>query len=120
MFTVAAQIAHTAGTVDWFIAGAFSITGFDMDFPTHSAAARAVTTLAEARLLLDASYDAAIARIERTPLVELHVPIVAGPIMGGVPRIAIFEAMADHTAHHRGALGVYARLLGLIPSMPYA
>jgi hypothetical protein len=26
----------------------------------------------------------------------------------------------DHTAHHRGALTVYSRLLGKVPKMPYA
>lgn len=120
MFTVANQIAHTAGTVDWFIAGAFSADGFAMDFQAHEAAAREVTSLEAARALLDASYDRAIARLERTTLAELHVPIAPGPIMGGMPRIGIIEAMADHAAHHRGALGVYARLLGLAPAMPYA
>jgi uncharacterized damage-inducible protein DinB len=39
--------------------------------------------------------------------------------MGGVPRFAITNALTDHTAHHRGALTVYARLLGLVPPMPY-
>jgi uncharacterized damage-inducible protein DinB len=40
--------------------------------------------------------------------------------MGGVPRMAIFGAITDHTAHHRGALTVYARLAGAVPPMPYA
>jgi uncharacterized damage-inducible protein DinB len=40
-------------------------------------------------------------------------------VMGGAPRIAIVGAIADHTAHHRGALTVYARLLGVVPPMPY-
>ncbi len=26
---------------------------------------------------------------------------------------------SSHTAHHRGALAVYARLLGKVPAMPY-
>ena len=39
--------------------------------------------------------------------------------MGGLPRSAIFGAITDHTAHHRGALTVYARLLGKTPPMPY-
>jgi uncharacterized damage-inducible protein DinB len=39
--------------------------------------------------------------------------------MGGLPRYAIVSALTDHTAHHRGALTVYARLLGLVPPMPY-
>ena len=32
MFTVAAQVAHVAHTVDWFVEGAFG-SGWDMDFP---------------------------------------------------------------------------------------
>jgi uncharacterized damage-inducible protein DinB len=47
-------------------------------------------------------------------------PIADGPIMGGAPRMAIFGAITDHTAHHRGALTVYARLGGAVPPMPYA
>ena len=39
--------------------------------------------------------------------------------MGGQPRLAIFGALTDHTAHHRGALSVYTRLLGKVPPMPY-
>jgi uncharacterized damage-inducible protein DinB len=34
--------------------------------------------------------------------------------------MAIFGAITDHTAHHRGALTVYARLAGAVPPMPYA
>jgi uncharacterized damage-inducible protein DinB len=33
--------------------------------------------------------------------------------------MAIFGAITDHTAHHRGALTVYARLNGIVPPMPY-
>ena len=50
---------------------------------------------------------------------NMEAPIVEGPILGGAPRSAIIPAMADHTAHHRGALTVYARLCGKTPSMPY-
>jgi uncharacterized damage-inducible protein DinB len=49
---------------------------------------------------------------------EWQEPIASG-IMGGAPRAAIFSGMADHTAHHRGALAVYARLTGKTPEMPY-
>jgi len=27
--------------------------------------------------------------------------------------------MVEHTAHHRGALTVYSRVLGKVPAMPY-
>ena len=50
---------------------------------------------------------------------EWMAPLPEGPIMGGQPRIAIFEGLYDHTAHHRGALSVYSRLLGKVPAMPY-
>ena len=33
--------------------------------------------------------------------------------------MAIASAITDHTAHHRGALTVYARVSGLVPPMPY-
>jgi uncharacterized damage-inducible protein DinB len=39
--------------------------------------------------------------------------------MGGLPKHAIWTAVLDHTAHHRGALTVYSRLLGKVPAMPY-
>ncbi len=120
MLSVAAQIAHAAHTVDWFITGAFSPQGFDLDFAAHERAARAVATLATARALFVAAYARAIAKLEATSRAELMVPIAAGPIMGGVPRIALIESLADHTAHHRGALAVYARLCGRVPAMPYA
>jgi uncharacterized damage-inducible protein DinB len=120
MFTVAHHIAHAALTVDWFVAGAFSPQGFDLDFAGHDTAARKVTDLEEARQRFAAAFAAAIQRIGTTSLADLHLPIAAGPIMGSAPRLAIIEGIADHTAHHRGALTVYARLLGLVPAMPYA
>ncbi len=43
-----------------------------------------------------------------------------GPIMDRAPVLAVFEGITDHTAHHRGSLAVYARLLGKEPKMPYA
>jgi len=39
--------------------------------------------------------------------------------MGGRPLFEIIGAMVEHTAHHRGALAVYTRLLGKVPPMPY-
>ena len=35
------------------------------------------------------------------------------------PVVAIVGGIEDHTAHHRGALTVYARLLDRVPPMPY-
>lgn len=120
MFSVAAQIAHAAITVEWFLEGAFRPQGFDLDFTAHETAARNVVHLDVAIKLFSDNYSLAITAIERLSMDELHIPIPPGPIMGGAPRLAIISAMADHTAHHRGSLATYGRLLGLTPSMPYA
>lgn len=119
-FTVAQQVAHVAQTIDWFVEGAFRPQGFDLDFAAHQAAVRRVETLSEAFTWLARSVDAAAADIGRRSEAEMAMPIAAGPVMGGAPRVAIVGAIAEHMAHHRGALSVYARLLGYAPPMPYA
>ncbi len=119
-FTVAQQVAHVAQTIDWFVEGAFRPQGFDLDFAAHQAAVRRVESLSEAFTWLARSIDAAAADIGRRSEAEMAAPIAAGPIMGGLPRAAIIGAITEHMAHHRGALSVYARLLGYAPPMPYA
>jgi len=118
-FTTAQQVAHVAQTIDWFLDGAFRPEGFDLDFATHQAAIGGVTSLRAAREWLDRSTARAIDLFSSKAPEELAAPIAAGPIMGGVPRSAIVSSIADHTAHHRGALTVYARLLGRQPALPY-
>ena len=120
MLPVAAQVAHVAHTVDWFMHGAFSSTGFDMDFAQHEVEVRQVTSLALARTRVADAYARAGATLESLSRAALEQPIAAGPIMGGAPRLALVSALNDHTAHHRGALAVYARLCGRVPAMPYA
>lgn len=120
LLSVAGHIAHAGITIEWFIAGAFSPAGFDMDFPAHEREARSITTVHEARARFTSAYAVAIAKFEHTSMSELLIPIADGQIMGGAPRCAIAAAMGDHTAHHRGALSVYARLCNRVPAMPYA
>lgn len=118
MFTVAQQVGHTAATVDWFVAGAFErADGFDMDFAAFEARVRTVSSLAAARAWLDRSFATAAQAI-RANAARLGEPLPPG-IMGGMPRGCIAGAINDHTAHHRGALAVYARLRGKVPPMPY-
>jgi uncharacterized damage-inducible protein DinB len=119
MFTVAAQVAHAAQTIDWFFDGVFGGSGFSLDFAKHDAEVRACTSLAAAREW----FNAAIARAKAATLAhgaeEWAQLLPPGPIMGGEPRFFVIGAINDHTAHHRGALTVYSRLLGLVPPMPY-
>jgi len=119
MFTAAAQVAHVAQTIDWFLAGAFSDKGFDMDFERMDKEVRGCASIEAARKWFNEATDRAKAAAEAHSAAEWAVPLPPGPIMGGLPRFAIVSALTDHTAHHRGALTVYARLLGKVPPMPY-
>ena len=118
-FTASQQVAHVAQTVDWFLEGAFRPEGFNMDFEALDDEVRKVDSLAAAREWLDRSFAAAIDKLSSHSPEELAEPLPEGPIMGGAPRFAIVGGIQDHTAHHRGALTVYARLRGHTPPMPY-
>jgi len=118
-FTAAAQIAHTAQTIDWFFNGAFAPAGFDMNFEQMDKDVRGCQSLDAARAWFNAATDRAKATAAAHTAEEWAAPLPAGPIMGGLPRVAIINALTDHTAHHRGALTVYTRLLGMVPPMPY-
>ena len=119
MYTAAQLVAHVAQTVDWFVQGAFAAGGFDLDFEKMDKEVRGVTSLSAARAWLDKACDGAKAAIDANSDAAWAEPLPPGPIMGGLPRLAVFGALTDHTAHHRGALSVYARLLGKVPPMPY-
>jgi uncharacterized damage-inducible protein DinB len=119
LFTVSQMVAHVAQTVEWFFAGAFAAEGFDMDFERMDKEVRGTTSLKAAREWFERACQSASASIESHSDQEWFAPMAPGPIMGGMPRIAILGALTDHSAHHRGALTVYSRLLGKTPPMPY-
>ena len=119
VYTTAQQIAHTAQTVDWFITGAFVDDKFDLDFEEHHNQVKKVESITEAKEWLKRSFDNAIEVIESKSDEEILSPLPEGPIMGGAPRFTVIGSISDHTAHHRGALTVYARLVGKTPKMPY-
>jgi uncharacterized damage-inducible protein DinB len=119
MMTVAQQVAHTAQTLDWFLEGAAGPEGFDLDFEKHAKALEAVTSLTAARQMLATVYAKAIDFLRSRSPEDLARPLPAGPVMGGQPISDIVWSMVEHTAHHRGALTVYSRLLGKVPPMPY-
>ncbi len=118
-YTVVNQVAHVAQTIDWFIEGMFKPEGFDLDFDAHTKVMMACTSLTSARQWFDRAIGTAIDVISSKTDQELLQPLPPGPVMGGAPRSAVVGAIADHTAHHRGALTVYSRLLGKVPLMPY-
>jgi uncharacterized damage-inducible protein DinB len=119
MYTAAQLVAHVAQTVDWFVQGAFAPAGFDLDFERMDKEIRAVASLGAGRAWLERACAAAKAAIESRTEADWAQLLPPGPIMGGVPRAAVFGALVDHTAHHRGVLSVYTRLLDKVPPMPY-
>jgi len=119
MFTAAQQVAHVAMTLDWFIQGVSRPEGFDLDFEKDSKKLMAVTSLATARIMLEAAFTSSVAFLRASTGEQLARPLPPGPVMGGQPINSIVWAMVEHTAHHRGALSVYSRLLGKVPPMPY-
>ncbi|MHC4959002.1 MAG: DinB family protein [Planctomycetota bacterium] len=119
MYTVAQQVAHVAETVDWFVAGGFSPEGFDKDFEALDKRVRAVTSLTAARAWLERAFTEATEVFSNKTPDELMEPIKDDHILSGEPRTVIVPGITEHTAHHRGALTVYARMLGKTPAMPY-
>jgi len=119
MMTAAQQVAHVAHTIDWFLEGAFRPEGFDLNWEEQAKVVGGYTSLEQARAWFERAVANAIARTASLTDAELLEALPAGPIMGGAPRMAIFGSITDHTAHHRGALTVYARLNGIVPPMPY-
>jgi uncharacterized damage-inducible protein DinB len=119
VMTVAQQVAHTAQTLDWFVEGVTRPEGFDLDFEKFGREVEALTSLAAARQKLERAFANAVAFVRSRTPEQMAQPLPAGPIMGGQPISDLIWAMVEHTAHHRGALTVYSRLLGKTPPMPY-
>ena len=119
LMTTAQQVAHAAQTIDWFMEGAFGPSGFSMDFESMAKVVAQVKSLQAAREWFDKSVASASATLGAKSDADLLTPLPPGPIMGGMPRMAIVGAITDHTAHHRGVLTVHARLNKIVPPMPY-
>jgi uncharacterized damage-inducible protein DinB len=119
MMTVAQQVAHAALTIDWFVEGASQPEGFNLDFEAQAKVLMSVTSLTAARQKLEAAYANAVRFVRSLSTEQLARPL-AGPIMAGAPVSDVVLGIIEHTAHHRGALTVYSRALGKVPTMPYA
>lgn len=116
MFTVANHVAHAADIVQWLCDGAFTADRFDTDLVARERRIRQVTSLAEARRRFDAAYDRASRIAAAIPDERLRTGTVPpNVVVGEVALIRVLSMMDDHTAHHRGALTVYSRLLGKTP-----
>jgi len=119
MYSTAQQVKHIAGTIHWYLDGAFNPDGFDMDFEKHEAILRDARSLEKSRGELKEAFDRARSMVRDMSEEDWMAPLPEGPVMGGLPRFGIIGAIVEHTAHHRGSLATYTRLLGKVPPMPY-
>jgi len=78
----------------------------------------AYASLEKAREWFKKSIENAVATVGGKSDAELQQMMPENQIMNG-PRLIVIGAISDHTAHHRGALTIYSRLLGKEPKMPY-
>ena len=118
--SVVEHVAHAAQSIEWFVAGMTSYDGFDLNFESHWEEVGKVKTLHEARSWFSKAIEDAISTIQDMSEDELSSLLPEGEVMGKEPKYKVVPAIAEHTAHHRGALTVYSRLLGKEPKMPYA
>ncbi|MBI1291282.1 hypothetical protein GC173_08570 [bacterium] len=118
MMTAAQQIVHIAATLDWFLEGVFG-SGFHDDFSAQQEALARATSIAEARVQLNAAWDRWIAAVENCPESTLQDVLPPNPFFQGKIRETVIMYNSDHTAHHRGILTVYLRHLGITPPMVY-
>lgn len=119
MMSVAQHVAHAAQVIDWLLEGAFRAEAFDVDFEPQIVRSMEVSSLAAARDWFEESMAQAIGVFEGLDDQALLKLLPEGPVLGGMPRLAIAGAIAEHTSHHRGALAVYARLNHVAPQSPY-
>lgn len=119
MMTVAQHVWHVAATIEWFVDGASRPEGFDLDFEAALKELAEVRSLRAARHKLDTAFARAVDFLRALDPEELARPLPEGPVLGGRGVYEIVNGMVEHTAHHRGALAVYSRLLGKVPPVPY-
>ncbi len=119
MLTVAQQVAHAAQSIEWFINAANNEAKFDLDFETAHAEVREYTSFDKAVEWFNRASQKGIDLYNGMSEEEIMTPLPDNPIMGPVPKAALLGSITDHTAHHRGSLAIYARLLGKVPQMPY-
>lgn len=117
MLTVKEHVAHVGHTLDWFL-DALETGEYDMDFESQAREVAAVESLVAAFAWVDRAFGRVADYLAAATAESLAEMQPENPIING-PKGSVFAVLVEHTAHHRGALTVYARLQGLVPPMPY-
>lgn len=119
MRTVGQQIKHIALTTKFYYETVFG-SGFTMSFEDYKAEMKKPISLEKALKDLDECYNKAESLVGNKTAAELNAPLPDNPMLGEGTLESVIIRNTDHTAHHRGALTVYLRLLGIKPQIIYA
>lgn len=94
---------------------------FDQYLPTGPELREARGSLSLALSLFDRHMDALAEKLAALTEEELNGSPLENPLfpVEGMTNADLLDSLFDHTAHHRGALSSYARLLGYDPRLPY-
>lgn len=107
-----------AQTIEWFFEGAFRPCGFSMQWEAMDRQVRSGKSLAEGELLARARFRRRSGGHCVAQRGKVGGAAAGGIHPGGAPRFTILGTIGDRTAHHRGALAVYARLRRKVPPVP--
>ncbi|MCP4727525.1 MAG: DinB family protein [bacterium] len=120
MLTASQQIKHIALTGKWFYSKALG-TGFEFaSFDAYLEEMQKPLTLQEALDLLNETYEESVRAFGNMTEKEFDEIVKDDPMLGTFKKSDMIFYNNEHTAHHRGALSVYLRLLGITPTMIYA
>ncbi len=120
ILTASQQIKHIALTTRWFYSKALG-TGFDFSsFDEYLEGMQKPIELMEAVRMLNETYDESVPAFEKMTEAQLGAVVKDDPMLGTFLISDLIYYNNEHTAHHRGALSVYLRLLGITPTMVYA
>ena len=114
LWTVTAHINHIADTVCWAREGLFG-AGFEAAAKLMQDQTDHPNSLDQAMDRLKHTYNEWITFLESKSTEELDTLLPANPLFGIKPKWHTIYECAEHTAHHRGALCVYLRILGIAP-----
>lgn len=146
MLSVNGQILHVTAAIELFLSGLFVAfkrlrsetlvslrgegeawiglsSGFtDMGWTEQASleheASGPARSMEAALAAFDGTMDIAASVFSELTSEDMVQPLAQNPLDLRTPQ-HVLEILLDHTAHHRGALAQYARLLGHDPSIPY-
>jgi uncharacterized damage-inducible protein DinB len=120
MRTVGQQIKHITLTTKFYYETVFG-SGFTMSFQEYKEEMKKLIGLEDAIKDLDEIHNKAVSLVEDKTEEEMKAPLPSNnPMLGEGTLENVIIRNIDHTAHHRGALTVYLRLLGIKPEIIYA